>query len=30
VVNGADNRTGSFVLNDGKASGTWDCGTPVR
>ncbi len=26
-----DGRSGSFALNDGTASGTWDCGTsPVR
>ena len=29
VVNG-DHRTGSFVLNDGSAAGTWDCGQSVR
>lgn len=29
VVNG-DHRTGSFVLNDGSATGTWDCGQPIR
>jgi hypothetical protein len=25
-----DWRTGSFVLNNGTAAGTWDCGTAVR
>jgi hypothetical protein len=27
VTVNADGRTGSFVLNDGTAAGTWDCGT---
>jgi hypothetical protein len=31
VVVNPDGRSGSFALNDGKSSGTWDCGTsPVR
>jgi hypothetical protein len=30
VTVNADDRTGSFALNDGTASGTWDCGTPAR
>lgn len=30
VTVNADNRTGSFVLNDGSAAGTWDCGQSVR
>ncbi len=30
VTVNADNRTGSFVLNDGSAAGTWDCGKSVR
>lgn len=30
VTVNADNRTGSFTLNDGKAAGTWDCGHAVR
>ncbi len=25
-----DRRTGSFALNDGSASGTWDCGVAVH
>lgn len=29
AVNG-DGRSGSFVLNDGRASGTWNCGGPAR
>jgi hypothetical protein len=31
VVIGADGRTGTFALNDGTASGRFDCGTvPAR
>ncbi len=30
VTVNADSRTGSFVLNDGSAAGTWDCGQSVR
>lgn len=30
VVVNADNRTGTFALNDRTASGRWDCGSPVR
>jgi hypothetical protein len=30
VTVAADNRSGSFLLNDGSASGTWDCGRPMR
>jgi len=30
VTVNADNRTGSFTLNDGTASGTWDCGVKVK
>lgn len=25
-----DRRTGAFALNDGSASGTWDCGAALR
>jgi len=30
VTVNADSRTGSFVLNDGSAAGTWDCGQSAR
>jgi hypothetical protein len=30
VTVNADSRTGSFTLNDGTASGTWDCGVKVK
>ena len=30
VTVNADQRTGSFTLNDGSAAGTWDCGVAVR
>jgi hypothetical protein len=30
VTVNADQRTGSFTLNDGTASGSWDCGVAVR
>jgi len=30
VVFNADNRTGSFQLNDGSASGRFDCGQPLQ
>jgi hypothetical protein len=30
VTVNSDSRTGSFVLNDGTASGTWNCGRSVR
>lgn len=29
VVVNADRTTGTFVLNDGSASGSWDCGSPL-
>jgi hypothetical protein len=30
VTVGPDWRTGSYVLNNGTSSGTWDCGAEVR
>ena len=30
VVVSADGKSGTFALNDGKASGTFDCGAPVK
>lgn len=30
VTMNADSRTGAFVLKDGSATGTWDCGTAMR
>jgi hypothetical protein len=30
IVVNADRQTGTFATDDGKASGTWDCGTPLR
>jgi hypothetical protein len=30
VVVSSDGKSGTFALNDGKASGTFDCGAPVK
>jgi hypothetical protein len=30
IVVHADGQTGTFATDDGKVSGTWDCGVPLR